>query len=190
MGYAVQLYFNTELEAALLEVRAALTRAGVTPTLERLGDRPHVSLSVLHEVDVRSCITMLEHFADGRSSFRSGFEAFGAFPTSQGVVFLSPTPSEDLLGAHRVMHQRMVDLGAQVHEHYVPDGWIPHATMGFELSSKEVALALSWLHANFKPVDGAYASVGLIEFPPVKSLATFTLRAPAGAGAPGPKSVR
>ena len=175
MGYAVQLYFNAELEAALLEVRTALTKAGVTPTLERLGDRPHVSLSVLNDVDVQRCITMIEQFANSQSAFRTGFAAFGAFPTAQGVVYLSPAPNEALLTAHRVMHQRLVDIGAQIHEYYFPDGWIPHATMGFELSSKEVALALSWLHGNFKPVGGIFASLGLIEFPPVKEIATFEL---------------
>ena len=39
MGYAVQLYFDAKLEDSLTRTRSALTAAGVTPTLERLGDR-------------------------------------------------------------------------------------------------------------------------------------------------------
>jgi len=177
MGYAVQLYFDSGLEASLLGVRSALTRAGVTPTLERLGDRPHVSLAVLDRVPVQRCIAMVEQFAESQRPFRATFAAFGAFPTSQGVVYLTPTPSAELLDAHRSMHRLLTELGADVHEHYVPDAWIPHSTIGFELSSEEVALALSWLHENFKPLDGMYSSMGLIEFAPVKQLATFGLRA-------------
>src|SRR5437764_12074046 len=63
MGYAVQLYLDAELEAALLALRAALTKAGVTPTLERLGDRPHVSLAVLDDADVPRCVSVLERAA-------------------------------------------------------------------------------------------------------------------------------
>jgi hypothetical protein len=178
MGHAVQLYFDPGLELSLLRVRSALTRAGVTPTLERLGDRPHVSFAVLNTVPVQRCIAMIEQFAKTQAAFRASFAAFGAFPGSQGVVYLTPTPSAALLDAHREMHRLLSDLGATIHEHYVPEAWIPHSTVGFELSSEEVAIALSWLHGNFKPVEGMFRSVGVIEFTPVKQLATFDLRAP------------
>jgi hypothetical protein len=176
MGYAVQLYFDSRLEASLLEIRSALTQAGVTPTLERLGDRPHVSLAVLETVPVQRCIDMVERFAGTQSAFPASFSAFGTFPTSQGVVYLTPTPSPALLDAHRRMHQRLVEIGAGVHEYYLPDTWMPHSTVGLELPAREVALALSWLDGHFKPVAGTFNSVGVIEFVPVKQLAIFELR--------------
>ncbi|TAK45956.1 MAG: 2'-5' RNA ligase family protein [Betaproteobacteria bacterium] len=175
MGYAVQLYFDPDLEARLLQVRAALTRTGVTPTLERLGDRPHVSLAVLEELPVPRCVAMLEQFARTHMAFRASFAAFGAFPTSQGVVYLSPTSNDGLFDAHRSMHRLLTELGAAIDKHYIPETWIPHSTIGFELSTKEVAVALSWLHNNFRPVEGMFASIGVIEFPPVKQLAVFNL---------------
>ncbi len=178
MGYAVQLYFDPGLEQSMLGVRSALAAAGVTPTLERLGDRPHVSLAVLEKVPARRCIEMVERFAQAQGPFRASFAAFGAFPTSQGVVYLAPTPGAGLLDAHRRMHRLLSGLGAEVHQHYAPDAWVPHSTVGFELPDREVAVALSWLHGNFKPLEGIFSSVGVIEFVPVKRLATFELRAP------------
>jgi 2'-5' RNA ligase len=177
MGYAVQLYFDAKLEASLTRTRAALTAAGVTPTLERLGDRPHVSLAVLEDVPVQRCIAAVEKFAETQRAFPASFAAFGAFPTAQGVVYVSPTPTAELLEAQRRMHRLLSEFGAKVHEHYLPESWIPHSTVGFELSNAEVALALSWLHGNFKAVAGTYNSIGLIEFVPVKRLAAFELRA-------------
>jgi len=177
MGYAVQLYFDAGLEGSLMRVRSALTAAGVAPTLERLGDRPHVSLAVLEDAPVQRCIAAVEKFAEAQRPFPASFAAFGAFPAAQGVVYLTPTPTAALLQAQRRMHRLLSELGAKVHEHYVPESWVPHSTIGFELSNDEVALALSWLHGNFKPLAGAYGSVGLIEFVPVKRLAAFELRA-------------
>jgi 2'-5' RNA ligase len=178
MGYAVQLYFDPGLEKSMLDLRSALAAAGVTPTLERLGDRPHVSLAVLQSVPVRRCVDVLEKYSATQGPFRATFAAFGAFPTSQGVVFLAPTPDAALLDAHRRMHRLLCELGVEVHGHYAPDAWVPHATVGFELPDPEVGLGLSWLHANYKPLAGSFSSVGLIEFVPVKPLATFDLRAP------------
>jgi 2'-5' RNA ligase len=178
MGYAVQLYFDSRLEASLLELRSELTKAGVTPTLERLGDRPHVSLAVLEKMPVQRCLGMIERFAETQNVFHASFSAFGAFPTSQGVVYLTPTPSAVLLDAHRRMHRLLVELNADVHEYYLPDTWMPHSTIGFELSRKEVDVALAWLHSNFRPLDGTYSSVGVIEFVPVKQVAIFELRRP------------
>jgi hypothetical protein len=75
------------------------------------------------------------------------------------------------------MHRLLSELRARIHAHYLPESWIPHSTIGFELSKDEVALALSWLHGNFKSLAGTYNSIGLIEFVPVKRLAAFGLRA-------------
>lgn len=116
------------------------------------------------------------HFSKTLFSFSVGFAAFGAFPTGEGVVYLSPTPTSSLLGVHREMYERLSSIGAAVHEYYVPESWVPHATIGLELPASEMGLAMTWLHANFKPLAGVYASIGLIEFRPIKDLGTFTLR--------------
>jgi 2'-5' RNA ligase len=175
MGYAVQLYFNKELEGEFLDVRTALGKVGVTPTLERLGDRPHVSLAVLSEVQVSHCISMIEQISKSQRPLAVDFSAFGAFPTTQGVVYLSPTPSQALLRLHETIYRHLKDIGGLVHEYYLPSSWVPHSTIGFELSAHEVGVALSWLHGNFKPTAGTFSSIGVIEFLPIKELATFEL---------------
>ena|SRR5882672_1655486 len=174
-GYAVQLYFDAGLEAALLAVRKSLTKAGVTPTLQRLGDRPHVSLAVMEDVDVRICLPALERVAGAQPDFAAGLAAFGTFASAQGVVYLSPTPSRRLLTLHQRICRELRDIGARVHEHYVPGNWMPHATVGLDLPRVEVSTALSWLQANFKPLSGRFSSLGLIKFRPVNALAVFDL---------------
>ena len=190
MGYAVHLYFDSELEAAFLKVRTALTTAGVTPTLERLGDRPHVSLVVMHDANPGKCIALLQDFAHQRPRMPTAFGAFGSFPTAQGVVYLSPDPTDALFDAHRQICERLEVTGSQVHEYYLPDNWVPHATIGFELPRAEVQLALGWLQTNFRPLRGEFASIGLVEFPPVTELASFSLQALTAASTPTPSFPR
>jgi 2'-5' RNA ligase len=175
VGFAVQLYFDQPLEEAFLHVRNGLTAAGVTPTLKRLGDRPHVSLSVQVSLDTRKFLPRLEKFAAAAAPFDVGFGSFGSFPGTDGVVFLAPTPSETLLRMQRKMHDQLLASYAEVHEYYFPNTWMPHSTVGFELPPREVAVALAWLGANFKHCAGKFTRVGLIEFRPVKEIATFSL---------------
>ena len=177
MGYAVHLYFDSELESAFLKARTALTTAGVTPTLDRLGDRPHVSLAVMDVANAGKCIAVVQDFAHQTARMPTGLDAFGSFPTAQGVVYLSPDPTSALFDAHRQICERLEGTGTQIHKYYLPDNWVPHATIGFELPHAEVQLALGWLQANFKPLRGEFASIGLVEFPPVTELASFPLRA-------------
>lgn len=173
MAHAIRLYFDAELEAALTGVKAALTRAGVMPALELLGNRPHVSVAAADELNVPYCTSMLERLSKAQRSFAANFAAFGTFPGGQGVVYLSPTPSELLLSIHRAVYRQLTDAGIRLHEHFLPEGWVPHVTVGFELTGQEVALALSWLHANFKPLTGRLGSIGLVKYPPVEELETF-----------------
>src|SRR5215470_14444670 len=133
MGFAVQLYFDQPLEEAFLHVRNGLTSAGVTPTLKRLGDRPHVSLSVQTSLDTRRFLPRLEKLASATAPFDVGFGAFGSFHGGEGVVFVAPSPSEALLRVQRKAHDQLLTSYAEVHAHYFPDSWMPHSTVGFEL---------------------------------------------------------
>lgn len=173
MAHAIRLYFDAALEAALIGVRTALTSAGISPTLEALGDRLHVSVAGADAMDVSLCASMLERVAQARPSFATSLAAFGLFPGDQGVVYLTPTPSESLLDIHREVYGRLTSVGIQLYQHFRPEGWVPHVTVGFELSQPEVAMAVSWLHANFKPLSGRFGSIGLIEYYPVREIATF-----------------
>jgi 2'-5' RNA ligase len=179
MPFAVQLYFDQPLEEAFLHVRAGLTNAGVTPTLKRLGDRPHVSLSVQTSLQPARLLPRLEKFAAATAPFEVSFGAFGSFPGREGVVFLAPAPTEALLRAQKKMHDHLLASYADAHEHYFSKGWVPHSTVGFELPQRGVAAALAWLGANFKPFAGRFTRIGLIEFRPVKVIATFPLGAQA-----------
>ena len=175
MGYAVQLYFDPPLEAASNVLRQSLAAAGVTPTLDRLGDRPHISLSVLNSLDGARFLPLLERFAGSCEPFSVEFAAFASFPTDQGVVYLSPAPSEVLRRCQKQLHELLVGIEAEVHEYYVPRAWVPHSTVGFGLPAPEVSLALAWLRDHFKPMAGRFTHIGVIEFPPVKEMARYPL---------------
>ena len=175
MAYAIRLYFDAELEAALRGVWSELVGAGVSPTLEALGDRPHVSVAGAEALDVSSCSAMLRRVAQALPPFAVHLAAFGLFPGNKGVAYLTPTPSEPLLKVHREVHGHLVAAGVRPYAHFRPEGWVPHVTVAYDVPQPQAALALSWLHARFVPLAGTFTSIELAEYYPIREIATFPL---------------
>ena len=175
MGYAVELYFDPALEAASRELRRRLTDAGVASALDGLGDRPHVSLAVLHDVDVAAAVALLDEFARATPPFPVSLASLGVFPSGEGVVFLGPVMTETLWGVHRDFHRRLAGLRARPSDLYRPDRWVAHSTLAINVPAAQMGLAVATGLAHFKPLTGVFTEVGLIEFRPVKTLALFRL---------------
>ena len=175
MSFAVQFYFDQALEAAVFELRRVLTAAGVTPTLDHLGDRPHVSASVLPLLDAEAFRSRLEHLSRSLAPFSIALSALGAFPTAEGVLFLAPAPSASLLRAQRLVHEELLGLGASPSPYYAPGAWVPHCTIGLDLPTHEVHRAFQVGLANLRPLSGQVRAIGVIEFRPVKELYGFPL---------------
>ena len=175
MGYAVELYFNPELEAALRQLRQRLSEAGVSSALDELGDRPHVSLAVLHDVDVEACSAMLDQFARATPAFPVSLASIGVFPSSEGVVFLAPVMTETLWQVHRDCHSRLAGIKARPSDLYLHNRWVAHSTQAIHVPAAEMGRAVETYLAHFRPLTGVLTEVGLIEFRPVKTLAVFRL---------------
>lgn len=173
MAHAIRLYFDPELEAAIAALTAAMARsAGALPP-ELVANRPHVTVAAAAELDIPYCASMLDRLTKAQRSFAAEFAAFGKFPGGQGVIYLGSTPSEFLLSVHRAVYRQLADAGVRLHEHFLPQGWVPHVTVGFEPPGEVAGPALSWLRANFKPLAGRFGFIGLVEYPPVVELETF-----------------
>jgi hypothetical protein len=51
MIYAVEFDFDPAAEAAVGQIRATLTRIGIPPILDEIGERQHISLAVFRDID-------------------------------------------------------------------------------------------------------------------------------------------
>lgn len=177
MGYAVELYFNPELETALRHLRQRLAEAGVSSALDGLGDRPHVSLAVLHDLDVEACSATLDQFARATPTFPVSLASVGVFPSSEGVLFLAPVMTETLWQVHRDFHSRLAGIKARPSDLYRPDHWVAHSTLAINVPMAQMGRAVETSLSHFRPLTGVFTEVGLIEFRPVKTLAAFKLDA-------------
>ncbi len=176
MGYAVELICDPESERAVCEIWDGLGAALGKPSLSELGARPHVSLAVYSDdLDVTGFSKQLHEFAGSVAAFEFKLSSVGTFPGSEGVVFLAPAATRQLLAVHTRFHEVFSQYDASGMACYLPGNWVPHCTVAIDLTAPEVTEAMAHCREAFQPVTGRFQEIGLVEFRPVKELYTFKL---------------
>jgi 2'-5' RNA ligase len=175
MGYAVELYFDSQTEKSIWDLRHALIAEGISSTISGLGDRPHVSLAVFAEADPDRLISTSKELADMTEAFDFQLSAIGTFPTEQNVLFLSPVLTSKLLGLHRDFHDRLAEGQLTPSAYYIPGNWIPHCSVEMEIPDEQFSKALELCRKDFKPLHGRFEEIGIVEFRPIKQLAAWPL---------------
>ena len=176
MGYAVLLYFDERTEQSILDLRRALTQQGVTSTLQQTGDRPHISLAGFSEdIDCDVLISLVQEYVNSVQPFDVHLSSIGIFPTSENILFLSPAPTLQLLTHHKEFHDRLAKANLVSSLYYIPENWTPHCTLEINIPYTQLPMAIEYCGKNFKPIQGQFQEMGVIEFFPIKSLRKWNL---------------
>jgi len=175
MGHAVLLYFDHQTEQSILNLRHTLMAQGIPSMLNKVGDRPHVSLAGFSNVDSNILISLVQEYANDIEPFNVQLSAIGTFPTDDNVLFLSPTPTLQLLTYHQELHRRLANSKLISSPYYVPEHWTPHCSVEMNIPDEQLPKAIGFYSKVFKPITGQFQEIGVIEFQPIKSLAKWSL---------------
>jgi 2'-5' RNA ligase len=177
MGYAVLLYFDEQTEWHILELRQTLIEASIPSLMNKMGDRPHISLAGFSGVEGDSLISVVQEFANGRHPFSIQLSAIGLFPTKENVLFLSPVPTIQLLTCHQEFHQRLAKSKLVSSPYYAPESWVPHCTVEMNIPDEQLQRAIEYCIKAFTPIVGQFQEMGVIEYWPIKPLETWRFHA-------------
>jgi len=180
MGYAVELYFDHQTEEIVRTLRRALAEAGIPPVLDGAVERPHVSLAVFSDADRDRLLSIARTYAARTKAFDVQLIAVGTFLTDENVLYLVPVPSLELLTVHQEFHRRLKPAGLVPLYYYQPGNWVPHCTVEMNIPAEQFSTAVGLCKNLFKPVQGRFQEIGVVEFRPVKALAEWPLKVPAG----------
>ena len=176
MGYAVELFFDDKSEKAVRRIWDGLGENLGKPSLSELGARPHVSLAVYDDsLDTTGFPERFREFAKSMAPFEFNLSSVGTFPGDEGVVFLAPVVTRQLLDVHQRFHEVFSEHENAGMGYYLPGNWVPHCTVAIDLPAAEVREAVGYCREAFRPISGRFQEIGLVEFRPVKELCTFKL---------------
>lgn len=174
MAYAVEMFFDRPSDS---RIRAVWNEVAViaTPLMPRSSVRPHVSLAVCESVDVPAARQFLDRFASSTPSFPISLSAFGMFPGAEGVAFLAPKVTSDLLALHASFFTEFSALANGCWEHYSPAQWVPHCTLAANLLPQQIAPVLEICRAIPLPLACTVSGVCLVECRPSQELYATSL---------------
>ena len=175
MGYALELTFDVETERRHLRLWEALAEAGISSTMTDMGARPHISLAVFDRVARTSLVALIAAWAGETPPFALHFGSVGAFPGSEGVVFVAPVVTLDMLVLHDRLHCLLEAAGLASWPHYRRGQWIPHCTAAINLPPDRVGPALEVCRNSDVFGPGQVVGVSVVSFRPVCEMARFPL---------------
>ena len=176
MGYAAEIYFDPDSELAVRRIWSSIADAFGLSTMLTDGGRPHVSLAVYaDDLDHGSFIRELPAFAKSLAPLEVQLGSVGTFPTKEGVVFLAPVVTRELLALHEWFRITFSRFEGCASAHYLSGNWVPHVTVATDLTGAEIAQVGKHCWEHFQPIQGWFHEIGLVEFRPVRVLATVKL---------------
>ena len=174
MPFVVELYFDPSTEERIRSAWNAIDEAGVSDSMPKGGYRPHVSLGVCDHLDTDSLAQELSTFAEGVAPFRLSFPNIGIFSTSEGVVYLGVTGTEELLSVHAAFHEIFKKYAREQREYYTVGRWVPHCTLAFGLSEHQIAEAVTICRQIDLPVSTEVKEIGVVEVSPTSCQTLFS----------------
>ena len=163
MPFVVELYFDTSTEASIRGAWKTIDEAGISDSMPKGGYRPHVSLGVCDHLETDSLAQELSTFAASITPFRLSFPNIGIFSTSEGVVYLGVTVTEQLLNVHARFHEIFKKHAQEQREYYTVGRWVPHCTLAFGLSEEQIIEAVTVCRQIDLPVSTEVKEIGLVK---------------------------
>ena len=173
MAFAVILYLDPVTDAEVRSLWQLLSERQISTVMTDMGIRPHISLAGLEHVEAESLCQALDVFAHSTRPVSVRFGGVGTFPTEQGVVYLAPVVTFELLQLHARFNYLVTELGLVSHEYYVPGNWVPHCTLAIDLTPDEVAAVVAIGCRSNVFHTAALTHIGLVEYMPIREICTF-----------------
>ena len=167
MTYAIELFFNKEMENKLFHYVERIAEEKISSRFLEYKARPHVALAGFNDVDEKECIEKLKEFAKKQNAIPAYIGSLGVF-TDTKTIFASPIMTDELHRIHRELHECLCGFDTKGYEWYFPDRWVPHCTLALMRDEGDESFykACDLVLREFEKVNGVFDSIGLVKITP------------------------
>jgi 2'-5' RNA ligase len=166
MPHSISLWFDEGSESRIRNIWADIAASGVPSKYHHGPYRPHITLAVYNDLEVKDFSEALRDYSSNRPTFNLSFESLGAFPGSIGALYLPPKPTLRLLETQREVLNILSNFGSGVASpHYKTDSWTPHCTLCVGVTAEDLNRAFELCQRSFEKIDAQVNRIGVIQNP-------------------------
>ena len=166
MGRAVGIASNNQSNIPILDLWDQIGKFEEIPSMRSLEYLPHFTFGIYQNIGSNELRKALKGvFAECRQ-IQITFDKIRCFEASPLVLWASPQNNYELAELHSAIHAK-VDPKL-CHEHYRPNRWVAHCTLGTQIQDAHRAAALSLVSHVIEPFEVAFDTIDILDFPPVK----------------------
>jgi 2'-5' RNA ligase len=139
------------------------------PSMRALEYRPHLTFAIYDDVDESTACEAMRRAAMGQTQLRIAFSRIRWFERSPLVLWAEPARDETLARMHASI-SAAIDP-ARCHQHYRPDAWTPHCTLGMRIADARRDDAIAFAQSFEGNIEVLFDVVDCVAFPPVRVIA-------------------
>ena len=119
MQYAIELFFDEEMEKKLFRYAERITEEKLSTKYLEWKTRPHITLACFNDVDEQVCVQRLKLFAEKQPILPAYIGSLGMF-TDTKTIFASPIMTSAMYQMQRELHDSLRDFDTRGWEWYLP----------------------------------------------------------------------
>lgn len=173
--YLISIYFDKNTEKRLQSFIKSVANATDNKFMLENHVPPHITVAA---VETKHEDLLLVRVEDVVRQFETGdveFVSVGTF--SSQVIFVQPVLNEYL---HKLVETFTQEVG-QIEEticspYYQPFHWLPHCTIGKQLSKEQIKQAFEVMQKQFVPLEGKVVRIGVAKTNPHRDIKVWELK--------------
>jgi 2'-5' RNA ligase len=170
MTYSISLGFDEITGDKIKQDIIGLCKKDISSCVLDYNIPPHITLSIFeYEPGI---MDVLKKVVDSSGTFiksdKIHFSSIGIFHPP--VLYYAPVVTKQLIDINEKVYNLLKDINAKFTPYYVPDNWVPHVSLGYNMTNKDLLVAFEYINDTFNAFDGQYTKLILSKYDPYSEI--------------------
>jgi len=134
-----------------------------------------VTLATCTRLDLDAFRPLAAELASRSQPLACTLASVGVFPTPEGVLFLAPAVSAELVRLQLLALELLQQAGGEIEPYWMPGQWVPHCTLGIGIPRDTLATAVAQTLRGFRAIAGDLVRLSVYAIDPPKLCYEFPL---------------
>lgn len=173
--YLISVYFDKETNRILQRYIDKIAKRTGNDFMTKHNVPPHLTVSSVEARGVEVLKPAMEALENKLSAGNIKFVSVGQLLPY--VIYTTPVMNDYLLELSKTIYHQVKDIPeTKVSSYYKPMSWLPHVTLGKQLTKLQMQTAFEIMQDSFQVLDARITEIGLAMVNPHQDVVRFQLK--------------